>query len=74
MNFHILLTEDVESLIESGDWDSHYTTNDSQKSDDGAYIWVVGNHSNIALQSFETSAEMFAYCYANGWTKPDDDI
>lgn len=72
MNFHVMRTEVVSSLKDSGKWDAHYTTEDSQKSDNGLYIWVVGEHKDT-IKSFETAQEMFDWCYQNGWTQPTSD-
>lgn len=71
MNFNIYYTYDV-ALCE--DWPSFYTLDRSQDSDNGEFVWAVGQHDVEPYKSFATSAEMFEWCYSNGWSEPDDDI
>ena len=70
MNFHIMKMSVVQSMLDSGEWDKHYTTADVQKSDDGEFIAIVGKQSDV-VKSFATVRDMAEYCYSNGWTEPD---
>lgn len=72
MNFNTILVSEVESQVENGTWKENYTHKDSQKSDDGLYMWVVGEHDNV-IESFDTYTELMTYCYANGWTENEVD-
>lgn len=67
--FCIMQVSDIEKLIEDGEWDFYYTVNDSQKSDDGLQMWVVGRRSGCDKYFYSTEA-MFEWCYENGWAKP----
>lgn len=54
-----------------GEWDEHYTADRSLHSDDGELIMITGIRDN-AVKAFDTSQEMFDYCYASGWTKSEE--
>ena len=65
--FRIMYTYDVAN---DESWDDAYTALRSQHSDSGEFIWVVGYYED-AVETFATSAEMFEWCYLNGWTKQE---
>lgn len=69
-NFNIYYIQDVAII---SDWEDYYTLNRNQHSDDGVYLWAVGQHEVELVQSFTTSQEMFEWCYGNGWTKPTEE-
>ena len=52
-------------------WNNSYTANRYQQSDDGALIYVSGIRGG-SYKNFNSTKDMFAWCYANGWTEPTE--
>lgn len=71
--FYAAYLYDVAKTYHEG-WDNHYTLEQTQQSDDGSMVWVVGDIPEYAVESFANSADMFKWCYENGWAKLEADI